>query len=371
MRLEYIAFALICTLLLHSISKLSHRKLLLGEAIETKTTEIILSVLLILIVVLFSAFRRIGVGIGGTDAMGYQLQFEGSTGTLWEQLIEFTGWEPLHAISLWIVRKFTSNYNVFLVLTYIILSFSLIKYAKMFELDKHYVLSTFALMLLFIDSYNIQRNTFAVFMSFYIIDAILHEKYKRATIITIVLTGFHFSAALYVLIVFAFWYIRYFQGNPRTKLLVYLVLSSGVAVFASILAPVILGKTRLSNYSSGSNVSYAMIMAFLLIVIFQKLFQEDICKNRNLDILTILYIGFMPMFVFQLFYAIMYRMMLYSLPVLYILMAEYKRMLGKSKAKLAIPFIILFDIVLIVRMMGFFTKEMVDIGDYMNILVHF
>ena len=363
---QYVVFAFIGAIFLHIISTLYHKKIVFTDRVATQTLYYITCILFIIFIIVFCAFREIGIKIGGTDANGYRLQFLDSTGSFIEQLKRFAGWEPLHFTSLWFVRKITDNYTIFLIILYFVVSLLLIKYAKLFELNINYFLSSYLLLLLVINSFNIQRNIFAVFLGFFVIDAIIQGKYKKATIITFLIVGFHFSAALYFLIILSFLLIKYIKGNPKYKLVGYLIISSVLSIGISICAPFILGSSRLSVYKAGGNISYSMLMSFIIIVLFHRLYLKDIQDNMRINALTILYISFMPMFVFQLFYSIMYRMMLYSLPVLFILLAEYKKLLIKSRDRYAVVFFLIFEVLLVARIISFFVSDIVDLGNYYN-----
>ena len=325
-------------------------------------------VMMFAFIVVFCAFREIGVGIGGTDANAYMLQFKNSVGSLRDQLIRFSGWEPLHTISLWAVRKVTEDYRVYLCIYYFLLSMCLVKYATKYELNSKSFITTFALVMFMLNSFNTQRNTFAVFMVFYIIDAIEKNKYKTAIILSVVATGIHFSAAIFLLSIGGFYFFRYFKGNYRRKVAIYVLFSLGIAVFVGRMIPRIVGNSRLSLYQSSSNVSLSMLMAFGFVVFFQYIYKADVDGDEETKTLTTLYMTFAPMFVFQLYYSILYRFMLFSIPVLYVLIWMYKKMLLQKKTALSYLLYGSFNLILILRIIPFFTSDFSDIGSYTNIL---
>lgn len=369
--IHYFLFAIVTSLLIHLISKYQRN----GERVKREFAVTIgyaelYELLLILIVVLFCAFREIEVDVGGTDAYAYMMQFKYSTGSLKEQLFNFRGWEPLHVISLWIVRRLTSEYRVYLSLYYIIMSLFLIKYAKMIRLNKRWFLATFGLMIVFISSFNTQRNTFAVFAGIFILDALLKGNYKRSIIYVILITGFHFSALIWFIIIGASMFIRFFKGSVKWKLFGYLIVSSAASVVALRLFPSLVGGNRLGVYiDSGSSISIPMLIAFVFVLmVFLRYYQQIQYMPKYKDIITLstLYIAFAPMFIFQMQYSIMYRMMLYSIPVLYILLSKYKDYSANKRNGLS-PVYLACDIIIILRIIPFFTENN-DIGAYTNIL---
>lgn len=372
-KLYYMIFALISTWLIYEISKSYHRKRNYVKSnrntITLDCTELY-SLLLIIIVVLFCAFREIDYGVGGTDAYAYMMQFSQSIGTFSEQLIRFRGWEPLHAASLWIVRLFTDEYRVYLVIYYVVMSFFLIKYAKMVCLNKRWLLATFALMLFFLNSFNTQRNIFAVFASFFILDKLLKKEHKKALVLILIIMGFHFSAAIWFVVFGATMVIRYFKGNIKIKLVGYVLVSSLLSIMALRMFPVIVDNTRLSVYlNSESSFSIPMFLAWFMVMVFFLIYYREM-KNYSEDVilLSIIYISFLPMFIFQLQYAIMYRMMLYTLPVLYIVLSEYLDFFSKKYGNYnLLNFVV--NIMILIRILPFIMAEEVgDIGTYSNVL---
>lgn len=368
----YFLFAIVTTLLIHLISK--HQR---NDEISCKKLTIrigyaeLYELILILVIVLFCAFREIEVGVGGTDAYAYMMQFEQSTGSLSEQLIRFRGWEPLHAISLWIVRLFTSEYRVYLTLYYIVMSLFLIKYAKMIRLNKYWFLATFALMIVFLSSFNTQRNTFAVFAGIYILDTLLKGNHKRSILYVIIITGFHISALIWFIIIGASMFIRFFKGSIKWKLFGYLMVSSAVSVVSLRLFPILVGGNRLGVYiDSGSSISIPMLIAFIfvlfLFLVHYRQIQYD-PEYKDIISLSTLYIAFAPMFIFQMQYSIMYRMMLYSIPVLYMLLAKFKEYIVKGKNGISLLYVGC-NLILLLRILPFFMESN-DIGVYSSILM--
>lgn len=367
-KIIYFCFSIGVALLLQLISQIKHSRLSFGSGTINKAVVRLVYIIFFATIIIFCAFRTIESGIGGTDAYGYLLQFKNSTGGLFEQLARFRGWEPIHAISLWIVRKFTEDYRIYLCLYYFLLGMCLIKYCTKYELDSKSFITSFALVLYMLNSFNTQRNTFAVYMGFYLLDALDNKKYKKAIIISLIATGIHFSGAIFLISIGGFYFLRYIKGNYYRKLGIYVVFSLVAAALISRLIPTIVGSTRLSIYSSSSNVSVSMLLAFVFITVFQLGYKRQIEEDEELLTLSTLYITFAPMFVFQLYYSILYRLMLYSIPVLYVVIWKYKNMLMSKKNAIAYTFYIVFDVIMLTRVIPFFLAEFSDIGAYSNIL---
>ena len=352
-KIIYASYAAVVSLLMLMISKYGYKK---DSAIvrDMKTIRIgwptvLYEIILIFVVVLFCAYREIDVRAGGTDAYGYKLQFLSSTGSIGEQLTRFWGWEPIHALSMWAVRAFTEDYRVYLILYYILLSLMMIKISRMYEFRKGSYISLFALALFSLDSFNTQRNTFAAFMGFLIVGYLKDNKYKKALLVAMVATLIHFSAAIYLVSIAGFYYIRYVKGTYKNKLMIYVTVSMLLSVVVSRYIPVIVGGTRLAVYTSSSNVSVPMLLAFIAIAVFQFLKYRELDEDVDTAVLSTLLITFAPMFVFQLFYSIMYRMMLFSIPIMYVLIWRYKTYLRGKRDAFSIVYYIAFDAILLLR----------------------
>ncbi len=368
----YFLFAFVTSILIHLISKHQRNDERFKKSFTVSIGQAeFYEFLLIIIIVLFCAFRKIDVDIGGTDAYTYMIQFNQSTGSLIDQLYSFRGWEPLHAISLWIVRKFTSEYKVYLTLYYILMSLFLIKYAKMIRLNKRWFLATFGLMILFISSFNTQRNTFAIFAGIYILDVLLKGKYKKSIIYVLLVSLFHFSAIIWFIIIGAAMFIKYFKGSIKWKLFGYFIISSAISIMGLRLFPSIVSGNRLGVYiNSGSSISIPILIAFIFILIVFFLYYQRFYNNSKYDeiiTLSALYIAFAPMFIFQIYYSIMYRMMLYSIPVLYILLAKYKDYFVEEKKGVSVLYLVC-DMIYILRILSFFIESN-DIGVYSSVLI--
>lgn len=367
-KIIYFCFSLIMALLLQLISYIRHSKLSFGSIALNRIVLNVTYVAFFAGLIVFCVFRVIEPGTGGTDAYGYLLQFKSSVGDLAEQLTRFRGWEPLHAISLWIVRKFTDDYRVYLSIYYFFLGMCLVKYSTKYELDNKSIITSFALVMYMLNSFNTQRNIIAVFLGFYFIDAIDIKKYKKAILIGLIATGLHFSGAILFISIGGFYFFRYIKGHYYRKLAFYVAVSLVVSVVISRYIPMIVGSSRLSIYTSSSNVSISMILAFLFITVIQLVYHKQIAEDDELITLSTLYLTFAPMFVFQLFYSILYRFMLYSIPVLYVIIWKYKKMLMNNKTHMAYGLYVLLDIIMLMRILPFFFSDFSDIGSYSNVL---
>lgn len=362
----YGVYAILVAALLYLTSIYKNNEELGSE--NAKRNRVICAILIIAIVVIFSAFRLITENEGGTDAFVYREQFLNSNVPFFQQFVNLSGFEPLHVLSLWLVRAFTDNYTVYLVLYYIILALLLIKIAGMYEWHKGGFLSLFAIVLFSVTSFNTQRNTFAVFFSFLIVDQLRKGRYRKAVLLGIITTLIHFSAAIYFIVILGFYYLKYVKGDYNRKLGVFVCLSLAAAAFISVLVPFVTSGTRLSNYSVEFSFSLPMFVLFVFLAAFPFFVYLNYAKDPDFTTLWTILVLFSPMFVFQMFYAIMYRMMLYCVPVMYTMIWKYKNLIIKDPKDSTVFFYCLLNIALIVRILTNIVGGNSDIGSYTNVL---
>lgn len=328
--------------------------------------------ILLVCMVLFCSFRRIGEGYGGTDSPTYLDQFNNSTGYLREQFVRFRfrDWEPMHTLALWLVRKYTDNYRVFLIIQYFIYSLLFIRYALLLDLDRRSTLSTFVLVLFFLDSFSAQRNTFAALVSLLVFECIYKKKYTKSVLLAILATLFHYSGFILFFAIGCSYFWRKIRGSYSQKLVVYTVFVIFVSALSGNILTYFFNDTRYSYYMPSINLPYGMIMMYLLILMLSFYLHDELRKDRlSLD-LTVWYVSMIPSYVFQLYYPIMYRTMLYMLPASYILLWKYKQYLGNKKSTVSYVLYCGVNCMLLIRALQFFTTEVPSyIGQYANILL--
>jgi hypothetical protein len=162
-----------------------------------KTAYLPFLALLFLLFIIFTAFRLIeNNGIGGMDAFVYKMRFENATGSLVQSLIK-QGNEPLYGLFVWIVRKITSDFRLFLVIFYGIIFVIQIKLLSKVNITNITVLAYFTICFLSIlISFCLMRNTMSMFIASLAYLFLDKKKYKTALIIITMATFIHFSALI-------------------------------------------------------------------------------------------------------------------------------------------------------------------------------
>lgn len=367
----YGSFSLCVTVILHAVSYFYFKQRTHIKEIKNRKYVIALSSLMLIFIVLFCAFRSVDPGFGGTDTTAYMEQFSKSGCSFVEQVEQFKGWEPLHYTSLWIVRRFTSDFRVYLCLYNTLFSLLLIKYATMFNLNRYHFLSTITLMLFMLSSFNTQRNTFAVFLALFIVDAIINNQYVKSIVLTFFTAGIHFSAGVWFFPIAAFVFVKYIYGDIRIKYYAFIICALSAAGILGNTIQLLIGGGRLSTYSREGSIAFGLLISFLVIILVLKANIWTINADERLYKLSLIFIAFAPAFILQLYYAIAYRLLLHSLPILYALIAEYKNILYKHKndvTKLAMC--AMLNLILAYRIILFFWGDFSDVGSYSNILLN-
>ncbi len=228
-----------------------------------------------------------GVHIGGADAIVYKGRFEEANLSLF-QSIKKQEYEPGYAILVYIVRLFTDNFTVFLVVYYLIV-FLLIGYSLNRINFKSGIVS-FSLIFIFIviplfDSMNLMRNMLAYFIALSSFLKMSKRKYSSGIILALLATSIHISAIILVPVFLTFYILsaKSIRKIKNTQIgfllcLVFIFLSIYSAIF--LLKPFIL-TTKYSMYfnTQGTQFAYGMFIERLSVV-FLFFF---INKKRNIN----------------------------------------------------------------------------------------
>lgn len=368
-KIIYGSFAVCITVILHAISFFYYKQKSNLKDSDKKRIVVELFLLMTIIMVVFCAFRSVREGYGGTDTPAYMEQFAKSNVPFSKQIVQFVGWEPLHYTSLWVVRHFTSDFRVYLCLYNALFSLLLMKYATMFRLSRYHLLSTFAIVLFMLTSFNTQRNTFAAFFALFVVDAIIRSEYVKAIVLTLITMGIHVSSGVLFFPIAAFLFVKYVYGHIKVKYFAYSIGALCAAVLLGNTIQLIIGGSRLSAYSKTGSIAYGIAGAFLLILVVFEMYYKQIMHNDKLFKLSLVYLAFAPAFIFQMYYAIAYRLLLYSIPIMYAIIGEYKQFLCSQKSEVIKRLSCLaLDMVLLYRIVAFFWGNFSDVGSYSNIL---
>lgn len=365
----YYVFAFITTVLLCLLSATYHNRIVdAGHQVINRKLHLVLIFLLWLEVVLFCAFRTISRGYGGTDAIAYKSFFENAIGGFNDYVNKYKDFEVLYLLTNWIVHKFTDNYQIYLVLYYTVMVGCLLKFCKMFKLNKYYYLGTLCLVFVLLQSFNLQRNILAVFLSFFVIDNIKNKQYLKAGIQIIILMGIHRSSVILFVPLFGIWLIEKIKGKKTYLIVLYDIVVSSVILLGSSLIGTLFMGTRYSAYDVGTgSVALANVISLVFVLIIIRLRQTIIFMNKKLAFLIYFYILFIPLIALQSVFSIAYRMVLYTLPISYVLFSKIKEEFSLNKNYVNILINLMANAYLLYRVLSLALGSETHIGSvYMS-----
>ncbi|WP_170169110.1 EpsG family protein [Mesobacillus subterraneus] len=320
-RLPYIIILVIITLLIFISVRLSPPKTIAYGSNKVFHYNILGNYILFqsyLVFILFTVFRLIDEGYGGIDAMAYKLYFIGSEGT-WIESLNFQNYEFGYATMIWLVRNFTDDYKVVLFLIYTALFLMLVKYAKYMTRNISTLFSLFLLLALIINSFNTTRVIIAVFIGLMVYILIYKEKYVKAVILSLFALSIHISSVILLPMIAISMMLR--KKMSFTRLIIWVLLTTILAFISINVVETIIGNGKYYvyiNYKEGIALqTYLIIFIVFLLSVYK--YRELIEINSfNKTLITILPLAFV-IIPLQLKYSILYRMLLYFLPIVYTL----------------------------------------------------
>lgn len=333
---------------------------------------------LAILVIVFSAFRIIesnkgGVFVdhgqlliypGGVDAPQYKRFFEiaeaNSLGTYFRKVKI----EPIYNCSCWLFSHIFHNYSIFLAFYYLLYVLCLVKYCKMFEFTFKFsdFLCLFCIMSLFLQGFNTFRCSTAIFLSIFVLDKLMKNDIKKATFYILIICGIHLSAMVLFIPVLGLEIYNRFVCHEKNKTFIYyivfLIFLMGAMVF---ILPIIVGNSHYSMYmNSNGAVSKVWILTYCFMIfqiyIKRKRFFLSIANKR----LFIISLCFIPIFILQIKYEIAYRFMLYSKPIVYLILHESSRI--KTRNIFYILLNKVNDLIFIGILITFASVQIISVG---------
>lgn len=359
----YYVFAFICTLLVCCISMTYHRRIVNGNGRSiNKEIKAFLIIMLWFIVVIFCAFRKISIGYGGMDAIQYKYMFENATGNFSDYLNRYTDFEFGYLFINWVIHKFTTSYHIYLIFLYTVLVLCLVKYAKIFVLNKYFYIGTYCLMLILLESFNTQRNTLAIFLSLYVLESILEKRYLKGILQTILICFLHISAIVYLVPIAGCWLIKYIKGKKMYLIAFYdIVASIGVVILSGVVTSVLTG-TRYVAYVGDGSIAWGNLYSIVLLLFIMFIRSNEISSNQKVLDLVFVNLMFIPVIIIQLKFSIAYRMILFVIPLAYIVFSEIKKQISSKRNFINIILLSGINIYFIYRIVNFAREIVIDIG---------
>jgi len=355
--------------------KSSDYNLISQYAFSPKTAYFPLIVFLFIVFIIFTVFREIdGGGIGGMDAIKYKLSFENATQSLIQSL--FTqGFEPIYGLFVWIIRKISSDFRLFLFIYYTIVFFLQIKILSNVKITWLSIISYFAICyILIILSFCLMRNILALFLAWLAYIYLDEKKYKKSFLWITIAVLVHYSA----IICYPVWIIcllsdkKYFSLK---KVFVYwFVLFIFLFLLRSIIPYIILlindkYVVYLNKYNMAINTFIGR--SYIILLTMWKL-NELIKRNPINRIMFVVLLVNLLIIPLQSIMPMMYRMLIFAEPAIFFIIPELIYIYSLKKNNYHINILIRLSLIfyLIWNIISFIRKSIASYGldNYSNIL---
>lgn len=278
-----------------------------------------------------------------------------------KKYLVFSNVEPGYSFLTWVFKNIFNSYVMLLLFIYLFIYCCYCYFLNNLPKQKGLLCVSAILGLDLFTAYYLQRNMLAVAMSLIMLIFLYNKKYLKAFLILVCSIMFHYSAIIFFP-VFVFSYLRDNSKLKKGSVNVLEMLSLIICFLGTkILSEIFLGNQKYSVYNnSGSLAIGTYLFSAITIVLFLKQkgkFQKEL---PFLNFLGMSFLGVIFVLPLQMMNSIMYRMLLFFLPLL-IIMLNYcvKEYINTRRYYL---YNSIFLIYCIYRIYTFFNQELVYIG---------
>lgn len=302
------------------------KKLLLQRNVLNFVSLILFCSVVVLLIFL-SSFREIGdygTHIGGYDAFGYKAFFLGK--------LTYTHFEPGYVLLNKIVRLFTGNYAIFLMLVSFFMICCMIKFLK--EIDNYNFFLVFLLLCTYFSSFNTLRTIMAIFICLLVITKLSKNNYFAAIILALLATSLHVSSIIIFPVILLNYLFKSSKKISYYKIIFLVILMSVCSFFVAYYSANYLSSTAYESYVNNGKLViniylFAALIFALAIKKYEKLLTNNVINKTFIISLPIIFLVF-PM---QIVMVITYRMIEFFLPLIYTVMAQIYKIESKLMIK--------------------------------------
>lgn len=258
-----------------------------------------------IILILFSAFRYVGDGIGGTDTTVYMNHFKNIqyVHLSLKELLLFSGYEYLFYNTMYFVRILGGNYLVFSFIVYsLIILFLIYVIDKVVTKDNQWIF-IILFFLPFLKSFNIVRICLAASFGYIAIEKLRTNNYKLSILFSILAFLNHYMA---IILFFFILFCRYFPKkvitNRKTSIILFFI-TCFLSFISLPLIKLFLSVSGFKGYLSKIEISLwgylpIFFVTFLILCNYKK-FISYLEKNNHLIYLKAWYflIMILPIFI--------------------------------------------------------------------------
>ncbi|MCI9357583.1 MAG: hypothetical protein HFH59_08595 [Lachnospiraceae bacterium] len=315
-----------------------------------------------LIYVFFAAFRDVTTD-RGLDAYAYYTIFERAK-LSFKNFLLVSNVELGYSFVAWIIKNIFNSYTIFLIFVHLFVYCAYIFFIDNIPLGKNRILLSAVLCLDLFSVYYLQRNIIAVGIALIMYVQLFRNKKKLKTIIlmlTLAIT-FHYSAVILIPIC-----CIEFLTDQKNKLSKHKI----IIIEAMAIIFTIIGSSFLNSFMSGSSKYYVYqnigsfavatnIVAIFVAILYLKNFRllnDSFPVTRVMGIILLSIFLIIPL---QIQYSIMYRMILFFLPIMSVMIMYIVEIYRGTRWQYAFQLFMLTYY--IYRIVSFFVKEAVYIG---------
>ena len=153
--------------------------------------------LLLFVWIFMAAFRLVGWGIGGTDALGYTQDFYNCLTP--SKMSEHSKSDPCFLLIQQIVRKFTDNYHAYFVVAYGVIAIAIITFIKRFNSKIFSCIPLILAFYLYLRGYNTLRSNTAIAFILFGLVSVADQRYMHAYFFMVCSILTHKAGILYAM----------------------------------------------------------------------------------------------------------------------------------------------------------------------------
>lgn len=269
-----------------------------------------------IIYVFFSAFRDI-ISNKYLDAYAYYVIFNSSKGITLLEYFKSSTVEPGYSLIAWLIGNTIGSYTFFLIIVHIFIYCSYCYFVNKLPVTKRSVLPVSIICLDLLSALYLQRNIIAVGFALIMFVKIYDHKFVSALGILLCATSVHFSAIILFPILIYFW-LSEKTGIAKSKIVLYeLLLIVLLVLIEEPLFTIFSGSDKYSVYeNTGSIAVVTNIFAGIIMIIFLKKLKIMNKKGTFITTLGVSLFNVILIIPLQLQFSIMYRMILFFLPIM-------------------------------------------------------
>ena len=367
MALPYISILVVMTVLITPYLKKDYYITDVNKHLNiVLSKESILVFLAYVIYIIFAVLKSVEPGKGSNDAYAYYLNFMNANCSIKTFFSDITTFEPGYSFIIWVIRHLTSEYKWALWFWHTLTFVLIVNFYKRAYLKNNNFFVVFLALVLLISQFNTLRMSISVSIAMHSLIAMSKKNWIKAVLIILCAISIHVSAVI-MIPVFLVVFITSNRKRYKRSLVITLIILGTILTIASfgIINNLTLGTDK-AVYVGESSVAWGTDAAIIVfgILCFKKFNQLKQLSEINETIIIALPVAFIciPL---QMNMSIMYRMLLFFIPMIYSLIPSIIKCYSDSKINLKSTVVILISYgYMFSKVYSFLTEEIEYLNDY-------